>query len=844
VLASVALSAAEVRVIQAAAGAPPTAALGAAGAAVGLDVLSDFSDGQTGKPATVQTRARVWYDREALHLRIECQEPAPDRLQAKCADHDGPVFTDDCVEIFLSPELGGAPYYHFVANSRGTRFEERVKDVAWEAPWTASGTVGKEGWVLEVAIPFAALGAKPEPGALWRLNLCRQRQAGGANELSSWSATGVSFHDTANFGYLVFAADFAASLKRGVLEPLQTRTAQLTKRLKAMPETAAVLTPRLTAAEQSLGRVRQAVYGGGTLGVAEFASLLGQSQEALAALTALEGDVDTARRGAETVRGLRRLARHGQPLVVYSVRPITNDKILPLPSSLPKRVSDRLSVTACRGEYEPASFVVYALAELTDLQVVATDLKGHGSVIPASAVDLSVIKCWYQSGEGGMYPMNLRRKILTPELLLKDDSLVRVDAETKENYVKLVPAAGEATWRWISNPTPTPAERDFSPSAFPVRDARALQPVTIPANTAKQFWLTVRVPAAASPGVYEGGIEVRQADRLLRTLPLRLEVLPFELQPNPLESSVYFHWGFQLDVGGPGAVERGRRSVAQYKAELENLLAHGVDNPTLCVPFDSGNLPLVLKLRQEVGLKNNPLYYLIAGTSTPPEKLRQIIEAATPFGVREVYFYGSDEASGDALKAQRAQWEGVHAAGGKVFVAGYAGDNFALVGDLQDLSVCAGRPTQEEAAKWHSRGHKIFCYAHPQSGIEEPETYRRNYGLLLERNDYDGGMTYLYYDLWNDYDASNLPYRGHNFVYPTVDGVIDTIQWEGYREGIDDLRYLATLRQAIATAEASSSARLRRRAAAARQFVDGMDVSGDLYAVRQALIDWTLRLQP
>ena len=31
----------------------------------------------------------------------------------------------------------------------------------------------------------------------------------------------------------------------------------------------------------------------------------------------------------------------------------------------------------------------------------------------------------------------------------------------------------------------------------------------------------------------------------------------------------------------------------------------------------------------------------------------------------------------------------------------------------------------------------------------------------------------------------------------TVDGVIDTIAWEGYREGVDDVRYVTTLQKAI-----------------------------------------------
>ena len=36
-------------------------------------------------------------------------------------------------------------------------------------------------------------------------------------------------------------------------------------------------------------------------------------------------------------------------------------------------------------------------------------------------------------------------------------------------------------------------------------------------------------------------------------------------------------------------------------------------------------------------------------------------------------------------------------------------------------------------------------------------------------------------------------YRDHVFAYPTSNGVIDTIQWEGCREGVDDTRYVASL---------------------------------------------------
>ena len=100
-------------------------------------------------------------------------------------------------------------------------------------------------------------------------------------------------------------------------------------------------------------------------------------------------------------------------------------------------------------------------------------------------------------------------------------------------------------------------------------------------------------------------------------------------------------------------------------------------------------------------------------------------------------------------------------------------------------------------------------------------------------------MTYIFYHGWNDFTGKR--YRQHNFVYPTADGLVDTIQWEGYREGIDDLRYLGTLRNAIAAAQKAGGAQAKL-AAQAQAFLDGMDVTGDLYAIREQMIDWTLKL--
>ncbi len=81
-----------------------------------------------------------------------------------------------------------------------------------------------------------------------------------------------------------------------------------------------------------------------------------------------------------------------------------------------------------------------------------------------------------------------RKKSLAPELLLKDDSLVKVDYTNKVNYLK-VTINGVQQYIDISNPSGT------FPSNAQFQDAQTLQPFSLAANENKQVWLTVHVPS-------------------------------------------------------------------------------------------------------------------------------------------------------------------------------------------------------------------------------------------------------------------------------------------------------------------------------------------------------------
>ena len=71
-----------------------------------------------------------------------------------------------------------------------------------------------------------------------------------------------------------------------------------------------------------------------------------------------------------------------------------------------------------------------------------------------------------------------------------------------------------------------------------------------------------------------------------------------------------------------------------------------------------------------------------------------------------------------------------------------------------------------------------------------PQLKRLDSGLALWRIGIDGTMDWAY--IHNGGDKVNQALQ-HAMVYRTENGVLDTLEWEGFREGVDDIRYLTTL---------------------------------------------------
>ena len=834
--------------------------------------LTDFMQLEHPDKPSAPTEGRLLYDDEALYVAVRLDGPGRGAIEMDATERDGAVNGDDCVHLFIVPpdapplRLEPQPtrwYFHLTVNALGTQRDAiGYKGKSWwNGQWTAKTTLRDDGWTVEMRIPFATLGVDGPTGEAWGFNLCRRYSSAEGTRHSNWSPAEHWYSFPERYGRIVFGDRAPArgqlakifvqrELDMGLSRSaagIRTATTDLGTVPESTPARSALIT-RLKPLSERTEALRGRAAGLGPAEAARARVSMGQEVDTLLR------DVWSAQRAAQAMR-LRAEAPAGWPFVVLGGPAITDVRFehgKPFPPAF--QPTDRLSLAACRGEYEPVTFVLYATEKRADVSIAVTSLDGPEGTIPADAVNLHVIKYWFQNGDFGKPDGPAAPGgVLVPELLLKDDGLVVVDHARKKNYIRTTQGLVD-----ISDPTPefnvegNPAVDEPRLLHLAPRDADELQPFTVAADEIKQVFVTVHVPPDARAGAYRGSIRVAAPGAGTLVLPLLLAVLPFDLAPAPIDYSLYTRC-YLVDRDPVVPVWSDEKTEAQYRAEMANLLAHGIANPMVGdTRFEK--FVRAMRIREEVGMPRGHIYH--QGIRIPRDELdsdealasfkqrvARCVAWARENGYGSYYVYGIDEA--DPLLPRQRRWmAAAHDVGAKVFVAveddaGF----FDVAGDILDLPIMSGPVQPHVARRVQGNGHRIGIYAFPQVNWDKPEIYRRNYGVRLWQAGYDVEMTYAYQHsfghIWNDFDSRH--HKDFCFAYPTANGVIDTLCFEGLREAVDDARYVATL---LAAAERAKKDPLRRAAAVeAEGWARSVDPAGDLDVLRRGIVARILELK-
>lgn len=413
----------------------------------------------------------------------------------------------------------------------------------------------------------------------------------------------------------------------------------------------------------------------------------------------------------------------------------------------------------------------------------------------ARDIDARWLINWFQGGSAGTGIKQKPGRVLIPELLVKNPHIIKLDHDNAKNYILT-----NEKYIDIENIQAVKSKKSINANYYPIKDSLNLKPFGVERGAIVHLYLLIG--EALSKNKENDLYEVVFFENGVESEKIKIKVItrPFELDDSNVDHALYYRG--RLNHSGNEYISSEYKTEKQLKNEFINLREHGINLITTYQNSSSSSLFKRFKgLYKSAGFDDKRVFYL--GEMMRPNMNEQKIQnnkkdynfVKKEFFDAKVFIYGIDEAKGDEIDAQTHLWQKYKREGYGIISAGRK-DDVERVASIVDIFVAAYEPDRRVADIMHSNGGKIYAYANPQVGVEDPILYRKNYGYELWQKNYDGAMTYAYQhteglNIWNDFDSSK--YRDHVFAYPIVDGVIDTLAWEGYREAVDDLRYLSTL---------------------------------------------------
>ena len=455
------------------------------------------------------------------------------------------------------------------------------------------------------------------------------------------------------------------------------------------------------------------------------------------------------------------------------------------------------AVFATPGESVPFTMGVLAFSNVEALAVSVSDLTGPDKIIPAQVIDIH--RAHY---------MAQRTNWNSPDFWIVPEVLVPLrDPDMPESRIRMI--------RSVHTGVPIPSAT-----------------LSLAAFQQAQIWFTINVPEGTPAGVYEGEVVFEDSNGQTIRRPLRLWVLPFSLlQPSDR------HWGLYTDSSRWEMFPE-----ESVRAELEDFRKHGITGLVMYPLTHStiqarDNKPVInsdkfaayMKMVREVGLDGpivmdfqglrNRVSQLTGKEIGSPEfaefyaeVIRHFAERGHREGWGEMVYHAVDEPStADKARDARALLSIIKDIGLPTFTTA---NNVQMVNELLDdvldvrtwyisfaSSPSAAQTRQTEAQAVEGR---FWCYGSGSYTGQEGRMLANRYitGLFLAKSGAEGMWSWTFQrpkdQPYDDFDgASHKEQKDAMITYPSFfmpTRSYPTLQWEGIREGVDDYRYIHTLR--------------------------------------------------
>lgn len=135
-------------------------------------------DPNEGKPASEKTDVWVAYDNEYIYVAAKLYDSKPDSIDASLARRDNYI-SSDWFAFYVDPYNDKKSGYFFAVNAGGTMldgilFNDSWDDWSWDGIWQSKAVVEKDGWSVEMKIPFSQMRFNQSDAMTWGVNFYRE----------------------------------------------------------------------------------------------------------------------------------------------------------------------------------------------------------------------------------------------------------------------------------------------------------------------------------------------------------------------------------------------------------------------------------------------------------------------------------------------------------------------------------------------------------------------------------------------------------------------------------------------------------------------------------------------
>lgn len=435
---------------------------------------------------------------------------------------------------------------------------------------------------------------------------------------------------------------------------------------------------------------------------------------------------------------------------------------------------------------------------IDEIEIAVSSLRceNENETIAPAALEIYVAKKWTQAGLG----FYRGAPVEVAEMLVKDDRESSPDAYSR----RCAHWKSPAHWRHFLRP----------PKFYRAPDLRLTGNVrtSLEAAQTKEIRLVLRIPPTACAGIFRGEITCSFNEKR-ETLPLKIEVWPIELIAPSQDLLLWYE-------GSLGCVLP-RRHVCEavFRAQLRDIFEHGFTSVSLC-ENQTRLLQKAVDIAHETGFRRN----VVLLQPWPNDLQRIDFRGLTPI------LYLSDEAElrgATHVAAHRANWEKARALGFKTLASSthqasarrlFADETESFAPDIASYYL----PDNRHYFAFRSRFADVqnqTSYYYWFSSMEKPNLHRVLAGVWLWKSRADGIAPFCYqhapgvpFSPFDDFDGNHddapdnknaRPTKDIMTTYPAANGSVPTVQWQGLAEGINDLKYLTTLENALRNAETS-----------------------------------------